>query len=145
MPLLSAENVEKCRHRLATNRKLVEKELKKPQKLFDDFLENGVFDTDDHEELCNLTGGRKKMAECLMDKVLTSVEKGSYDLLLHILKREMCNVPHLYQRTVVVLEKTPNQTGLIFFNPHNKNSIKFQTTNIKLFCQFVFQIYKSCL
>ena len=62
MPLLSAKNVEKCRHRLATNRKLVEKELKKPQKLFDDFLENGVFDTYDHEELCNLTGGRKKMA-----------------------------------------------------------------------------------
>ena len=145
MPLLSAENVEKCRHRLATNRKLVEKELKKPQKLFDDFLENGVFDTDDHEELCNLTGGRKKMAECLMDKVLTSVEKGSYDLLLHILKREMYNVPHLYQRIVVALEKTPNQTGLIFFYPHNKNSITFQTTNIKLFCQLVFQIYKSCL
>ena len=50
-----------------------------------------------------------------MDKVLTSVEKGAYDLLLHILKREMCNVPDLYQRIVVALEKTPNQTGLILF------------------------------
>jgi hypothetical protein len=71
-----------------------------------------VFDIDDHEELCDLTGGRKKIAKCFMDKVLTSVEKGSYDLLLHILKTEMCNV---YQRIVVALEKTPDQSGLIFF------------------------------
>jgi hypothetical protein len=120
-----------CRHRLATNRKLVEKELKKPQQFIDDFLENFVFDIDDHEELCDLTGGRKKIAKCFMDKVLTSVEKGSYDLLLHILKTEMCNVPHVYQRIVVALEKTPDQSGLKFFYPYNKNSIKFQTTNIK--------------
>ena len=99
----------KCRHRPPTNRKLVEKEPKKPQHLFDDFLEIGVFD------ICNLTGRRKKMAEWFMDKVLTSVEKGSYDLLLHILKTEMCNVPHVYQRIVEELEKTPDQSGLIFF------------------------------
>ena len=74
-----------------------------------------MFDIDDHEELCNLTGGRKEMAKCFMDKVLASVEKGSYDLLLHVLKTEMCNVPDLYQRIVVALEKTPNQTGLILF------------------------------
>ena len=55
------------------------------------------------------------MAKCFMDKVLASVEKGSYDLLLHILKTEMCNVPHVYQRIVVALEKTPDQSGLIFF------------------------------
>jgi hypothetical protein len=95
--LLSVKNVEKCRHRLATNRKIVEKELKKPQQLFDDFLENFVFDIDDHEELCNLTGGRKEMAKCFMDKVLASVEKGSYDLLLHILKTEMCKLLWLLQ------------------------------------------------
>ena len=106
--------MEKCRHRLATNRKLVEKELKKPHKLFDDFLKKFVFDIDDHEELCNLTGGRKKMAECFMNKVLTSVEKGSYDLLLHILKTEMNNV---YQRIVVALDKTSDQSGLNFFYP----------------------------
>ena len=116
---------------MQTNRKLVEKELKKPQQFIDDFLENFVFDIDDHEELCDLTGGRKKIAKCFMDKVLTSVEKGSYDLLLHILKTEMCNVPHVYQRIVVALEKTPDQSGLKFFYPYNKNSIKFQTTNIK--------------
>jgi hypothetical protein len=46
------------------------------------------------------------MAKCFMDKVLASVEKGSYDLLLHVLKTEMCNVPHVYQRIVVALEKT---------------------------------------
>jgi hypothetical protein len=68
---------------------------------------------------------QNKMAECFMDKVLTSVEKGSYDLLLHILKTEMCNVPHVYQRIVVALEKTPDQPGLNFFYPYNKN------TNIK--------------
>ena len=90
-----------------------------------------MFDIDDHEELCNLTGGRKKIAECFMDKVLTSVEKGSYNLLLHILKTKMCNVPHVYQRIVVALEKKPDQSGLNFFYPYNKNSIKFQTTNIK--------------
>jgi len=143
VPLLSVKNVEKCRHRLATNRKLIEKELKKPHKLFDDFLENGVFDIDDHEVLCDLTGGRKKIAECFMDKVLTSVEKGSYDLLLHILKKEMCNIPHVYQKIVDALEKTPDQSGFNFFYPYNKNSIKIKTTNIKIFCQFVFQIYKS--
>lgn len=55
------------------------------------------------------------MAECFMDNVLKSVEKGSYDLLLHILKTEMCNVPYVYQRIVEELEKTPGQSGLNFF------------------------------
>ena len=57
-----------------------------------------------------------------MDKVLTSVEKGSYDLLLHILQTEMYNV---HQRIVVALDRTPDQSGLNFFYPYNKN------TNIK--------------
>jgi hypothetical protein len=90
--------------------------------LFDDFLKNFVFGIDDHEELCNLTGRREKKAECFMDKVLTSVEKGSYDLLLHILQTEMYNV---HQRIVVALDRTPDQSGLNFFYPYNKN------TNIK--------------
>ena len=93
--------------------------------MFDDFLEIGVFD------ICNLTEGGKKMAECFMNKVLTSVEKESYDLLLHILKKEMCNISHDYQTIVDALEKTTDQSGLNFFYPYNKNSIKFQTINIK--------------
>jgi hypothetical protein len=84
------------RYRLASNRKHVEKEPKKPHKLFDDFLEIGVFD------ICNLTERGKKMAECFMNKILTSVEKESYDLLLHILKKEMCNISHDYQTIVHV-------------------------------------------
>ena len=50
-----------------------------------------------------------------MDKVLTSAEKGSYDLLLPILKKEMCNISLDYQTIVDALEKTPNQSGLNFF------------------------------
>ena len=92
------------RYRLASNRKHVEKEPKKPHKLFDDFLEIGVFD------ICNLTERGKKMAECFMNKVLTSVEKESYDLLLHILKKEMCNISHDYQTIVDALEKTTDQS-----------------------------------
>ena len=71
------------------------------------------------------------MAECFMNKVLTSVEKGSYDLLLHVLKTEMCNVPHVYQRIVAALEKRPDKSGLILFYLYNKNSIKFQISNMK--------------
>jgi disulfide oxidoreductase YuzD len=55
------------------------------------------------------------MAECFMNKVLTSVEKESYDLLLHILKKEMCNISHDYQTIVDALEKTTDQSGLNFF------------------------------
>ncbi|CAC5390947.1 unnamed protein product [Mytilus coruscus] len=94
--------IEQCKHRLKENRKLLEREIR-PEKCVDDFLEGFILDLDEHEEILQLRGQRKKMAEFLFDKVLSSVEKGSFNVLMKVLEQQ---IPKRFKRIFETLECT---------------------------------------
>ncbi|VDI46654.1 Hypothetical predicted protein [Mytilus galloprovincialis] len=113
--------ITQCKHRLKENRELLEREIR-PEKCVDDFLEGFILDLDEHEEiLVQLSGQRKNMAKSLFDKVLSSVEKGSYDVLMKVLERQN---PRRFKRILEKLECTSD------FQVEKKNetvaSLEFQ-------------------
>lgn len=117
--------ITQCKHRLKENRELLEREIR-PEKCVDDFLEGFILDLDEHEEiLVQLSGQRKNMAKSLFDKVLSSVEKGSYDVLMKVLERQN---PKRFKRILEKLECTSDFQGknvrCIYFI-HNKYVILY--------------------
>ncbi|XP_063442152.1 uncharacterized protein LOC134722461 [Mytilus trossulus] len=78
-----------CYHRLKKNRATLEDEMK-PKKCADDFLEGFILSLDEHEQLWKLDT-RKKMAEYLFDRILLSVDRGSYSILLKVLEQQNPN------------------------------------------------------
>lgn len=102
---------EQCYHRLENNRKYLERELK-PEKSVDDFLECFVISLDEHEEVCQFKGQRKKMAADLFNKILSSVHKGSYYVLLKTLAQ---TIPEIMMKNILdKIESTSEIQGKNF-------------------------------
>lgn len=96
------------------NRVLLEKEIR-PQKCVDDFLEGFILSLDEHEEIWRLGDCRKKMAEYLFDRILSAVDRGSYNILMRVLEEQ---IPKRFKSILEKLESTTEIQGLKFsFNP----------------------------
>ena len=79
-----------------------------PKKHIDDFLENIIFDLDQHEDLLNSPQTRKEMSEMFVQAVLETISNGSYQYLIHTLNSSDARG---YKRILEALQRTP-VTGL---------------------------------
>ncbi|CAC5424427.1 unnamed protein product [Mytilus coruscus] len=77
-------NLEKCRHQLTICAESLH-EFFNPERVVDHFFEHFIFDVKDFEDVLTCEDSRT-MTQCFMQKVETSLHKGSFECLLKVLK-----------------------------------------------------------